>query len=791
MQSLKERNIIMKYIRSIMAILLVLATVLGVASCAIRETVSLRQNQNSPSDQSGNHPTEHSVMNHKESLVFSFANGSVDSSETEPRPETGLDSEPDSEPETETEIEVETDTECGSDTESASEAETETVSTTQNEFASSTDRPASADRVFTHNEQVFAFAIECVASDLRAAGFDVFEGYVSVNDTIIQGLIFTDYNVVVEETADGMTVCQAGFIQIEDAAHPASVRLTDAMLSEGLIAVDGVFEDELYLIDHVADVESWSGIVKDTYFAYEQTASSVITVQIAENRRSAYRRDISLYNYDKSSYVFKSDLTYKGNSAIGVYVDEQARYDNALAAVDAIIAAQNAASYRSEQTFTVVFSAELVDEWMLNNQQGLLNDFSLEELAEVPLEDNQFIVMTADGPQIYTIPDTSEQAKMRVAKGIMGVLGGALIILSVVVTVASLGTAAPVVVGVAVAAGSVATLYATSNIIEGIQDISLGLKGDVTTHAVNPILDGLKAVMDDDTATKLYHGIGITATTVVSLVIPTNAAMNMAAANHANVGMAVVRVIGVELAKDTIIAASATGAAALASSITTKLTGSEFWGTVAGYGAALTVGAFAAWGVNKIDTRFNINGLHSKPLADAGASTFKTADTEYDGTQAPREGDWGSYGDLQKAVKNYKKQLKQLIQEASPDSDDARRLQALLDEANSWEIHHVPGNSYMKQYGISRKDGMAMIIPDEYHKSTFTYGKYSDISPNVDGTNNAFYKGLTPDEALRIDMSNMRAILKENNVFTGYRDGLSAFEQAIRAKYPNLFSAMP
>ena len=805
----------MKLFKSIIALLLVLATLLGVTSCTVRESVSICQEKSIASADVSNASTESPAANHKEKLSFAALSENLDTaveagtsadapavSMEEPdtaAPSVSTDSsaEPDRngapatrEPDGETTAPSEPD-KSGKPAESVetSAPVTETITPeSDSEFITNPEAPALPEHRFTHDELVFAFAIECIASDLTAAGFDVFEGYVRLEDTLIQGLIFTDYSLV-SESEDGMTVFHGGFIQIEDADHPASVRLTDELLAEGVIAVDGLFEDECYLIDYVADVENWSGIVDDSYFVYEQATSSVISVRIAENTRSSYRRDVTLFNYDIDRYVFKPDLSYSGTSAIGLQVNEQARYDNALDAVNAIIAAQSMAEYTSEQGFTVVLSAELVDEWILNSQHGFLNDFSLEALAEYPLEKNQFIYLTEEGPCIYTIPDYSELARQRVAKGIMNTLGGALIILSVVVTAASLGTAAPVVTGVFIVAGSVATAYAASNIIAGVQDIVLGSRGDVTTHAVNPLLDSFKAIMDDDTATKLYHGIGMTASTIVSLVIPTNAAINMATKTQASVGAAVVRVIGVELAKDVVIGGLSAGGAALASSITTELTGSEFWGMIAGCTAAITVGAFAAWGANKLDKHFNLNGLHAKPVTSNAANRFTTSEVEFDGSRPPREGDWGTYGDLKKAISQYKKSLYKSIQESLPGSDEARYFQDLLDEANSWEVHHVPGNTFMSKYHISRKDGMAMVLPKKYHRETFTCGTYTDVSPNVPGTNNKFYNSLTPDEAMRIDMSNMRAVLDKYNVLPNYEKGLIAFEKAIRNKYSDLMSS--
>ncbi len=82
-------------------------------------------------------------------------------------------------------------------------------------------------------------------------------------------------------------------------------------------------------------------------------------------------------------------------------------------------------------------------------------------------------------------------ADERIEKGFWTLFGGTMsVIAGAVLIVATAGMATPIVVG-AFTVGSISMLYGLSNSEEGANSISLDLKGDGSTVALNPIRDTL------------------------------------------------------------------------------------------------------------------------------------------------------------------------------------------------------------------------------------------------------------------------------------------------------------
>src|SRR5699024_4730310 len=109
------------------------------------------------------------------------------------------------------------------------------------------------------------------------------------------------------------------------------------------------------------------------------------------------------------------------------------------------------------------------------------------------------------------------------------------------------------VAGICIAAGTVSTTYALSNIAEGISNVYYGLNGDITSNAVNPVKDLLAdAIGDEQTANTVYHAVGITSSIIQSLILPFNAGLNLANGIGATAGQTVLivgRVVGTEIVK--------------------------------------------------------------------------------------------------------------------------------------------------------------------------------------------------------------------------------------------------
>lgn len=648
-----------------------------------------------------------------------------------------------------------------------------------------TDVPA-----FSMEERVFAFAIDCVESDLRRAGYDVFVGYANVDGTPVQGLIFTNYTLYSNGPKDTY-IYEAGFIQFESQTAPSKIRVTSETVSKGLFAIDGVYSEDVYLITYAADIRSWSGLVEDRYFCYEQTEPYIISVCVREDQPSSYREDVDLYDYNKKSYVFKGDLSFHSVSATGFYGSEE-RYQYAVQTLNAVATLQDSKGYEAKQLTLILFSSDAINEYCLNGQQGTLNGYSLEELANIPLAPDQFLIMTDEGPKIFTTPPSNDElATQRTLRGIMTIVGGAVVILAVGMSIASMGSATPAAVAaVAYVSGTVATMYAASNIIYGIQETVLGIQGDIETPSINPLLDCLKDAMEDDElATKLYHGIGGTATWVTTMCVPVAGVYNSSALLTSSVSSAIVRAVGVELVKDATIGLVAAGAGSLTKYLTHEITGSEAWAEFAGFSTALVAGAFAAKKAGQLDQRHNFSGTQKRPSPTGGDTSLKNyeASSSSKDTTSVKEGDVGSYQELRSRIKKYKQDLIKQLEDPSLDPSQASVLRANLEEAKTWQVHHVPAQG---RFGIDADNGIGIVIPHSYHKQTFTYGHTKDpyVAANH-GYNNTYYNTLSPNQALDLDLSNLRAILKAEGVYPQFEASLVALEKAIYSAFPNIFSS--
>ena len=95
------------------------------------------------------------------------------------------------------------------------------------------------------------------------------------------------------------------------------------------------------------------------------------------------------------------------------------------------------------------------------------------------------------------------------------------------------------------------------------------------------------------------------------------------------------------------------------------------------------------------------------------------------------------------------------------------------------EHHHVPSQKYMlKNFGVAPNDAIAISISASDHRRTFTAGgnKLRD----------EYYLSLPPNEALRVDLSNLRAIYRENGNFEEMAPFLDELVAALKKAFPNI-----
>lgn len=111
--------------------------------------------------------------------------------------------------------------------------------------------------------------------------------------------------------------------------------------------------------------------------------------------------------------------------------------------------------------------------------------------------------------------------------------------------------------------------------------------------------------------------------------------------------------------------------------------------------------------------------------------------------------------------------------------DSYGELGKLAEKGDGIAGHHIPSKEFMKQYGVSERDAMAINIKHSTHVKTFTYG-YSS-------SRQQYYMSLSPNEALRVDMSNMRAIFRQEGTLDEMAPVLNEYAKALKIRFPELF----
>ena len=467
-------------------------------------------------------------------------------------------------------------------------------------------------------QNTFDFATDCIAYDLYDAGYDVFHALAVVGEKMVPGLAFTKYETY--ETTDERTIYNCGFVQLTESGVDADVAITRENVDQGVVVVPyGEYDTTTgFIISMGISLPSYSGIYDDYYFRYDQVSDYTVAVSVQDNDRSVWDESIDLFNFTENQFVFKGDMSYNGTSASPFFSDEAKAYAAAREAVDKIIEYQESNSYKAEKQVIIIFTEDVLNEYLLNNQQGTINGFLLDKIDEIEVAENQFVVVTTEGVTVETVVDTDALARERLTNGIIGFVGSALLVVgSVFITVVTCGAGAPLAVSaICVAAGAGATLYGVSQMIEAGQEIYYGATGDIYSESFNPLLEAFQAIIpDDELATKVYHIFGISCSLVQALVVPANAALTLSRTAGATVWqttLAVTRAVAVEAVKMAVTGVVAAGVGYGTNIIVTDLTGSENWGKIVGFGSSLLTGAFTYRGLNKLDAKLNFSGLYRK-----------------------------------------------------------------------------------------------------------------------------------------------------------------------------------
>lgn len=461
--------------------------------------------------------------------------------------------------------------------------------------------------------EVYSYAIALIAYDISRNGYEVFKGTAttSTGETFI-GLVFTDGTVTYD--ADGTEIPAAGFLQLAD--KTVNSYLTDDKVRNGTVAVVG---EETFLVDRFASLEDFSGIVDGCYFKYTQSTQSSYLMSVSvENidEDTEYDYSMDCYNFDEDRTAWKGEITRPSLTATSLY-SEDAFYNRIVQSMNEMIKIQEENYYNNERSIFVAIDPAILDSLARGESLEAINGYLVSQLSSIELKENQFLVISAtDGVQVFDVPDYDELVAQRKSNGWLQVLlAGGMLAGSIALACVTFGAATPAVItSIALVSGAVASVYAVSNLIEGIDNIRLANAGDVTTVANNPVRNLFIDTFGED-GTFIYNAVGITAMTIQSLIIPVNAGLKVASSVNAGVlktTIIVGRAVVVNLLQAAVVGATSTLVTISVQNTVEKHTGNKIaadWsGLLAGFAAGIVTAGITA----KLDQRYNFSGLSTK-----------------------------------------------------------------------------------------------------------------------------------------------------------------------------------
>ena len=245
-------------------------------------------------------------------------------------------------------------------------------------------------------QDIFSFATDCVAYDIYGAGYDVFHAFAIVGEEMVPGLAFTKYETY--ETTEERTIYNCGFVQLTESGVDADVAITRENVDQGVVVVPyGEYDTSTgFIISMGISLPSYSGIYDDYYFRYDQVSDYTVSISVQDNDRSVWDENIDLFNFTENKFVFKGDMSYNGTSASPYFSDEAKAYAAAREAVDKIIEYQESNAYKAEKQVIIIYTQDVIEEYLLNNQQGTINGFLLDKIDEIEVAENQFVVAEVD-----------------------------------------------------------------------------------------------------------------------------------------------------------------------------------------------------------------------------------------------------------------------------------------------------------------------------------------------------------------------------------------------------------
>lgn len=470
--------------------------------------------------------------------------------------------------------------------------------------------------------KVYSFAVDLIAYDLHQLGYDVYRGVVTVDNSIIPGLIYTmnepydtnEYNDSIDTINND--IYSAGFFQITENGYELEKYLKKEDVEKGVIGeilTEDNSDSPFFVINENVFINSYSCIYKNKYFNYIQIGDFVIEISIKENNIDNYDESMDLYSFDDDRYIFRGDISKVSFDTYKLYTDETLAYKKAVDIYNQVIDFQNSEYNKSYISTIVMFDENVLNNYMLSHQIGTFNDYLVSVLENTKLTENQYLQITSDGPIIQELNQTIDG---RMSNGIINTVTSCLAIAgSITFAVVTYGAGAPAAISTIVTIVSgMATIYNMSNLVEGVQDIYYAANEDLWSSSVNPVLSSIKAIVGDDKlATTIYHTWGIASDIATAIMVPVTQALNISkGVGTIKTILNVSRAVIVSIIKGAMITTAGILVGKLVTDITFDLTGNELASNLVGYASTIVVAIVVGNKLEQIDKKYNFSGLYSK-----------------------------------------------------------------------------------------------------------------------------------------------------------------------------------
>ncbi|MBR2025302.1 MAG: hypothetical protein IKA02_05795, partial [Clostridia bacterium] len=416
------------------------------------------------------------------------------------------------------------------------------------------------------------------------------------------------------ETVEGQKA--AAFVQVVDSEEDDGYRVTEEQVKAGLCVLP-IDEEEAYVVNSYAAIPSFSVIYNDYYLIYKQTDKYVVEISCTEKSKATYD-DVDLYDMDTSSWVFRQNVEFDENryTVTSMYSNEAQAYASAKLALEKIIQLQNENSNSAEVKTLILISEDVLEQMMLSNQEGMVNNYFLKDIEGLELQKDEIVIITSEGIRIEKIPEIL--ANERKVNGILNLIASTLMLAgSIAVAAVTYGAGSGLVISsIAYISSGIVYVYSTSNMIGAVSDIYYGSINDIHSESFNPVLELLKKQINDpEKATTLYHAIGISASVLQSLIIPAQGAIKISTSTGASffkTTLNVTRAVLTESVKIALTASTSILVSTKVNELMENVTDSYALKQFTTFASGMLSGAFVYGGLTSIDKSVNISGLYPK-----------------------------------------------------------------------------------------------------------------------------------------------------------------------------------